>query len=130
MELSKLTRQRHSYERLDDEVDASYGPDASEANPTPRKSPDLCQNNGSVQHLPESFNSLDQVLTLFFKQSVRWLGTAILITLIIASLKIYERKGNFPSGQKDTFNTINIALNIGLSLNFFVSQASDHRSDV
>lgn len=106
MELNRLPTSRHTYQQLDDGSDPPSVGDASGANLAP---------------VTEPFDPLDQSLTLFLQQSVRWLGTAILIISILATLKIYEKKGNFSPAQKDLFNTINIALNIGLSLNFFVS---------
>lgn len=121
MELNRLPTSRHTYQQLDDGSDPPSVGDASGANLAPRDSPDQTNGNVHTQQVTEPFDPLDQSLTLFLQQSVRWLGTAILIISILATLKIYEKKGNFSPAQKDLFNTINIALNIGLSLNFFVS---------
>lgn len=67
------------------------------------------------------FDHQQQKLVLLLKQALRWLGTVIFIGFIIATLKIYEAKGNFPADQKVTFNTILTALSLGLGLNIFVS---------
>ena len=124
MELNSLPRSRHTYEQLNDGVGPHSEGSEPGANLGPSDSPDQHYGSPHAQHRAELFDPLDQALTLFCKQSVRWLGTAILIAFIIAILKIYEKKGNFSPAQRDIFNTINIALNIGLSLNFFVSQPS------
>ena len=122
MELNPIPRSHHLYEQLDDSFHVTSDRDASDINPPPQKLSDRHHSYVHAHNTTEPFDSLDQSLTLFIKQSIRWFGTAILIVFIIASLKIYETKGNFPPAQKDKFNTINIALNIGLSLNFFVSR--------
>lgn len=129
MELNRLPTSRHTYQQLDDELDPPSVGNASGTNLAPRHSPDQTNGNVHTQQVTEPFDPLDQSLTLFLKQSVRWLGTAILIISILVTLKIYETKGNFSPTQKDLFNTINIALNLGLSLNFFVSQTLNLRPD-
>ena len=50
----------------------------------------------------------------------RWLATAFLTALQIATVKIYEAKGNFTSTQKSAFTSIMFALALLLSLNFLV----------
>lgn len=57
---------------------------------------------------------------LVFWQFFRWLWTAIFLAFLLATLKIFENKDNFSSGQKTLFNVINIALSLALGLNFFV----------
>lgn len=60
-------------------------------------------------------------LILFFKTFIRCLATIVLIASLLATLKIYENKGNFTSHQKSNFNVIITALSLCLGLNFFVS---------
>ena len=67
-----------------------------------------------------SFKSSEQTWKLFYPQCWRWLGTGIFIALILATLKIFEDKGNFSHDSKYLFNTIITALSLGLGLNFFV----------
>ena len=67
------------------------------------------------------FNSNKQTWKLFFPQFFRWLGTAIFVAFILATLKIFEKQGNFSNKSKHLFNTIITALGLGLGLNFFVS---------
>ena len=61
-------------------------------------------------------------LGLFFRTIVRWLVTATLISLVIATLCLYKKKGNFSSQQKRIFSAILTALSLCLGLNFFVSR--------
>ena len=70
----------------------------------------------------QTFDPQRQTLVLLLQQTLRWLGTVTFIALIIAILKIYELKGNFPLDQKATFHTILTASSLGLGLNFFVSR--------
>jgi hypothetical protein len=67
------------------------------------------------------FNSKDQTRRLFAKQIFRWLATVIIIAFVLATFRIYERKGPITSAQKVTFNIIQTALSLALGLNFFVS---------
>lgn len=60
-------------------------------------------------------------LVLFFKTFVRCLATTVFIAFVLATLKIYQKKGNFTSHQKTNFNIIITALSLCLGLNFFVS---------
>lgn len=60
-------------------------------------------------------------LVLFCKTFVRCLATIVLIASLLATLKIYQNKGNFTSHQKTNFNVIITALSLCLGLNFFVS---------
>lgn len=64
-------------------------------------------------------------LVLFCKTFVRWLATTIFIAFVLATLKIYQDKGNFTSHQKANFNVIITALSLCLGLNFFVSLMPD-----
>ena len=59
----------------------------------------------------------------FFKFFLRWVMTAVLISLFIIIAKIYEAKGNFPHGLKTTYNTLITGLGILLALNFVVCLA-------
>ena len=64
-----------------------------------------------------------QTRRLLFKRTLRWIATVIFTALILATLKIYQAKHNFPSDQKTVFNTIIVALILGLGLNLFVSRS-------
>lgn len=68
------------------------------------------------------FNSSQQTRKLFLSQSVRWIGTLIFVAFMVATLKVYQDKGNFSHDQKYAFNTIVTGLSLGLGLNFFVGQ--------
>lgn len=70
---------------------------------------------------PREFDHRRQLRSLFWWQSLRWLGTLLLSTLLIATLKIYERKGNFTRRDKRALNVIMTGLSVGLAINFFVS---------
>lgn len=65
------------------------------------------------------FSSTQQTWRLFFPQFIRWIITVIIVIFMLATLKLYENKGNFSLGQKHAFNTIITALSLGLGLNFF-----------
>jgi hypothetical protein len=66
------------------------------------------------------FQFKKQTHKLFSKQIFRWIGTAILISSILVTIKSYESKGNITSAEKATFNVTVTALSLGLGLNFFV----------
>ena len=51
---------------------------------------------------------------------VRCLVTVLFIALVLATTKIYQVKGNFPSAQKAAFNTILVFILIFLGINFIV----------
>ena len=70
--------------------------------------------------LVTDYDSSLQTRSLLLKGSIRWLGTAIFVTFVLATLKIYQDEGNISSAQKVTFNSIATALSLGLGLNFFV----------
>ena len=53
-------------------------------------------------------------------QAIWWLVTVIFCAFILATIRIYEQKGNFTNGQKHSFNTIITGLILALGLNFFV----------
>lgn len=71
-----------------------------------------------------SFRFKQHNLILFCKTFVRCLATIALIAFVLATLKIYQNKGNFTSHQKTSFNVIITALGLCLGLNFFVSHTS------
>ena len=48
----------------------------------------------------------------------------LLTVLLVAVVKIYQAKHNFPSAHKASFNIIMLALTLFLGLNFFVSAKS------
>lgn len=58
---------------------------------------------------------------LLRRQALTLIGTAILIALLVATFRIYERKGNFSPSQKTSLNAIILALGLAFSLNFLVS---------
>ena len=62
-----------------------------------------------------------QTRALLLKGTFRWIITLIFTGLILLTLKIYERKGNFPSGQKKTLDAILTGLILLWGLNLFVS---------
>lgn len=68
----------------------------------------------------------DESKKIIFELLARWIGTVILIVLIIATVLSYRAKDNFPSGQKTTFNAIITASILLLGLNFFVSYENTH----
>ena len=67
------------------------------------------------------FSSSQQTWKLFLPQCLRWLGTFVFVAFMLATLKIFEYKGNFSHDSKNLFNTVITALGLGLGLNFFVS---------
>ena len=67
------------------------------------------------------FNHNHPFFLLVTKPFLRWLGTAVFIASILATLVTFERKGNFSSSNKTLFNFIITALILGLGLNLFVS---------
>lgn len=69
----------------------------------------------------QNLDKAHQIRRLLSKRTFRWIVTVGFIAAIVATLKIYERKRNFSSGQKTVFNTIITALILGLGLNLFVS---------
>lgn len=60
-------------------------------------------------------------LVLFCRTIVRWLVTTIFIASVLATLRIYQNKGNFSAHQKTIFNVIITVESLCLGLNFFVS---------
>ena len=70
--------------------------------------------------LSETFNGPNQLHALLFWQNLRWLGTAVLVVFLFATVKIFQNKGNFDSAQKNLFNFLNIALSLVLGYNFNV----------
>lgn len=69
-------------------------------------------------------------LIRFCKTFVRCLATIVLIAFLLATLKIYQNKGNFTSHQKTNFNIIITALSLCLGLNFFVSHKLHDQEDI
>ncbi|KAL9006109.1 MAG: hypothetical protein Q9188_001129 [Gyalolechia gomerana] len=57
-------------------------------------------------------------LKRFSGPSVRWLGTALLMALIVTITRVYQAKGNFNSVHKQLFAVLIISLQLLLSLNF------------
>ena len=50
-----------------------------------------------------------------------WLVTITSIALLVVTVKAYQRKGNFTSADKATFNTLTLILTFLLGLSFVVS---------
>lgn len=96
--------------------DASIPMSEHDPNQSHQHSDDGFPSNGA-----HSFKSKQHDLVLFFKTFVRCLATTVFITFVLATLKIYQKKGNFTAHQKTNFNIIITALSLGLGLNFFVS---------
>lgn len=74
-----------------------------------------------VANNAHKFRFTQSNLILFCKTFFRCLATIVLIASLLATLKNYQNKGNFPSYQKSNFNIIITALSLCLGLNFFVS---------
>lgn len=66
------------------------------------------------------FNRSLQTRSLFFQQSLRWLSTIVLSVCIMATIIVYQKKGNFSDRDKSTYNVIFTGLSVGLGINFFV----------
>lgn len=103
-----------------------------------RRDPDSSTANLLVPLRPQSqrFHSHDnqtfkspQTHTPALWQFFWWLLTLVISALILATIKIYKRLGNFTSVQKHTFNTISTALILGLGLNFFVGHQAHALDD-
>ncbi|MCJ1458551.1 hypothetical protein MMC28_008924 [Mycoblastus sanguinarius] len=118
-------RRMQRYHRLDDPSDATCNDEAPETSPARPNHASLALATypaGAAGSLnAKSFHSKDQFRSLFRNQFFRWLGTAIIISFVLVTIKIYEIKGNVSRLQKNDFNIIIIALSLGLGLNFFVS---------
>ena len=71
---------------------------------------------------PQLFNSREQTCKLTLSQCFRWFGTFIFVASLLATLIIYQKKGNFSHEQKYAFDTIVTGLSLGLGLNFFVGR--------
>ena len=68
-----------------------------------------------------SRNNRQKKLPFFGEQIAVWFLTIIFLVLFLATLKVYERKGSFSSGETAKFNGITNALSLLLALNFLVS---------
>ena len=55
------------------------------------------------------------------QQYLRWCLSVLCVALLLASLGIYQNKGNLTSTQVRNFNAITTALPLLLGLSFFVS---------
>lgn len=66
----------------------------------------------------------EQSRTPFIWQGIWWLVTFVFCAFILATIRIFEQKGNITNVQKDTFSTIVTGLILGLGLNFFVPHPS------
>lgn len=102
--------------RFEDDSSSQRGPDSSTANLLVPLRP---QSQRFHSHDNQAFRS-PQTHTPALWQFSWWLLTVVLNALILATINIYKRLGNFTSVQKHTFNTISTALILGLGLNFFV----------
>lgn len=77
--------------------------------------------DGFPSNNTHSFRFKQHNLVLFCRTFVRCLATTVFIAFVLATLAIYQKKGNFRSHQKTNFNVIITALSLCLGLNFFVS---------
>ena len=76
---------------------------------------------GSPTAAPRRFSRRKQIVSLLWSQSLRWVGTMIFCVLLVATMKVFEDKGNFTHTDKLIYNVIVTGLSVGLGLNFFVS---------
>lgn len=110
------------YQRLDD----STAPNVAKAVLASQK-----QSHKPTDHFSMAdaarFESRNQTLTLCKQQISQWIITAILISFVFATIKIYEAKGNMTSGQKSTFQLLITGLSIALGLNSLVSHPTHAR---
>ncbi|KAL8650399.1 MAG: hypothetical protein Q9210_003853 [Variospora velana] len=113
-------RSRPPYERLSSNASFSDRgpPPGDEEIPLSRAEPKELQKPPDT---PATLRHVQQSHNLWLKFTLRWIVSLIFAALIVATLKIYERKRNFSPNQKTTFNTVITALILGLSLNLFVS---------
>ncbi|CAL8585112.1 hypothetical protein XPA_010690 [Xanthoria parietina] len=65
----------------------------------------------------------EQTWSLLRPQTIRWLGTVLVSILLLATVWIYQNKGNFTRYDKNVFNVIITGLSVGLGINFFVRLA-------
>ena len=73
----------------------------------------LDSNSQNVVEIKRSFSLL--------QQSLRWCLSVLCVALLLASLGIYQNKGNLTSTQVRNFNAITTALPLLLGLSLFVS---------
>ena len=115
--MAQLTSKRGTgYERLDDDGAVPEDEGAFVRHDRPRSS----MTAFSTDHV-SAYDSKDQAYTIFWRQALRWLTTAVFLAASLATLKIYQDMGNVSRGQKNTFNSMITALLLLLGLNFFVS---------
>lgn len=94
-------------------VDSDDGPEAALHSPPP-SSPTLPLSHSKI------FVSDEQMWKLFFPQFWRWLGTVVIIALMIAALKTFENMDYFSHYWKHLFNIVITGISLALGLNFFV----------
>ena len=70
----------------------------------------------------EIFSGPDQVHALFYRQSLRWLGTIVYAVFLFITLRIFQIKGNSDPAQEILFNFLKIALSLLMASNLNVSQ--------
>ena len=78
---------------------------------------------GANPKTAEFYSLKHQRYHLCFKKFCRWGVTVLFTVFIVATLMVYEKKGNFSSGHKIAFNTITTGLLLGWGLNLFVSHS-------
>ena len=74
----------------------------------------------AYSRIDEGADAVKQSFSLL-QQSLRWVLSILCITFLLASLKIYQDLGNLNPTQINVYNAISGALQILLSLSFFVS---------
>lgn len=95
-------------------------PSRSDWNP-PREEPAVPEAPSTVHS--KNLDYREQTRSLLRPQTIRWLGTVLLSVLLVATVWIYQNKGNFTRYDKNVFNVIVTGLSVGLGINFFVSLA-------
>lgn len=73
----------------------------------------LDNNDRHIDDIKQSFSLVQQFL--------RWILSVLCVVFLLASLVIYQNKGNLASNQVKTFNAISTILTLLLGLCFFVS---------
>ena len=113
-------RSRPPYERLPSNTSPSsraFHPPEENTTPALKEIEEIQKPPDTSEHSQHT----QQGQKLWLRFAVRWTISLAFALLIVATLKIYEQKGNFSSKHKTTFNAIITALILGLGLNIFVN---------
>lgn len=95
-------------------------PSRSDWNPS-REEPAIPDAPSSVYS--KNLDYREQTWSLLRPQTIRWLGTVLVSVLLVATVRVYQNKGNFTRYDKHVFNVIVTGLSVGLGINFFVRLA-------